>query len=340
MRHRGGKYRGHVANQDAVLFNTYTNVSFGPPTPDRRGMSIALGLDSPPGRARSSQSSVRVKFWDNMASKRLMQGGLVALIWQRPNRDLTVYLGTIASSARDLVESARHSVDRLSIRVAFFDAELDLRAVEGMGKADWDDGGVKLLVEATVLYESVRPFLDALRVEPETVPFGKYLTHHPPEYLSRVSVSLPAYARVPDFSFRLSSLFSPDAGVGDLVFRASDPESIATARQLLRERSILDPSQADAVIMALTSELALIQGYVVYMTHTRMSAHMIIYPQAPGYREGAPFHHLFCLWYADARFSELHGSAVAESAPRQRDRPYSHDCLHKPCSRPPVVLGP
>ena len=260
MRRHGGKYRGHIANQDAVMFNAYTNVSFGPLTPDRRGMSIALELDSPPGRARSSQPSVRVRFWDNMASKRLMQGGLVALIWQRPTRDITVHLGTIASSGRDLVDSARHSAERLSIRVAFFDAELDLRAIEGMGRASWDDGGIKLLVEATVMYESVRPFLDTLRVEPEILPFSKYLVHHPPEYLSRVSVALPAYARVPDFSFQLSSLFPPNAGVDSLVLKVSDPESIAAARQLLRERSMLDPSQADAVIMALTSEMALIQG--------------------------------------------------------------------------------
>lgn len=260
MRHRGGKYRGHIFNQDAVMFNAYTNVSFGPLVPDRRGMSIGLEMDSPPGRARSGQSSARARFWENMASKRLMQGGLVALIWQRPNRDIAVHLGTIASSARDLVDSTRHSADRLSIRVAFFDAELELRAIEGMRRSSWDDGGVKLLVEATVMYESVRPFLDALRVEPEIVPFSKYLTHHPPEYLSQVPVALPAYARVPGFSFQLSSLFPPDAGVDDLVLSVSDPDSIATARQLLRERSILDPSQADAIITTLTSEVALIQG--------------------------------------------------------------------------------
>lgn len=259
MSRRGGKYRGHVSNQDAVMFNTYTNVAFGPLVPDRRGMSIGLEMDSPPGLARSGQSS-RVRFWENMASKRLMQGGLVALIWQRPNRDIAVYLGTIASQARDLVESARRSADRVSIRVAFFDAELELRAIEGMRHAHWGDGGVKLLVEATVMYESIRPFLDALRVEPEILPFSKYLTHRPPEYLSRVPVALPAYARVPDFSFQLSSLLLPDAGIDNLALTVSDPDSIATARQLLRERSVLDPSQADAMITTLTSEVALIQG--------------------------------------------------------------------------------
>ena len=277
MKHKGGKYRGQIANQDAVMFNAYTNVSFGPLVPDRQGMSIKLEMDCPPGHARSPLQSVRKRFWENMASKRLMQGGLVALVWQHLNLDITVHLGTIVSDSRDLTNSADHSASRLSMRVAFFDTELELQAVEGTRVSGWSNRGVKILIEATVLYESIRPFLDALRVEPESVPFTRYLTHHPSEYLSRVSVALPEYARVPDFSFKLSSLFLPDAGMDDLVLKASDPDSIVAARQILRERSVLDPSQADAVVMALTSELALIQGCDIPPTRDQTHAH-IAYP--------------------------------------------------------------
>ncbi|KZT72216.1 P-loop containing nucleoside triphosphate hydrolase protein [Daedalea quercina L-15889] len=260
MRRHGGKYRGHVSGQDAVLFNLYTNVSFTSLSPDRRGISIGLVFDSPPGRARSAQARVRATFWENMGSKRLMQGGLVALIWKRPNREIAVHLGTIVSSTRDLVDSARASHEHVSIRVAFFDTELELRAIEELRHFEQDEDDVKLLVEATVLFESVRPFLEALQVEPETVPFSNYLVHRPSGHLNRVNVALPAYARLPEFSFQLSSLFSPDAGVDDLRLAVTDQDSVAAVRQLLRERSILDPSQADAVVMALTSELAMIQG--------------------------------------------------------------------------------
>ncbi|KAH9839366.1 P-loop containing nucleoside triphosphate hydrolase protein, partial [Rhodofomes roseus] len=258
IRRRGGKYRGHIAGQEAVLFNIYTNVSFASITPDHRGLSIGLGLDSPPGRARNAQTSARVAFWENMASKRLLQGGLVALIWKHRNGEIAVHLGTISSPTRELIQSA--SQDRVSIRVAFFDAELELRAIEDLKHSDQDEGSVKLLVEATVLYESVRPFLEALRVEPELVPFSNYIVHRPPGFLNRTVIAPPAYARLPGFSFQLSSLFLPDAGVDDLKLTVTDQDSIVAARQLMRERSILDPSQADAVVMALTTELAMIQG--------------------------------------------------------------------------------
>ena len=118
----------------------------------------------------------------------------------------------------------------------------------------------KLLIEATVMFESVRPFLEALRVEPESVPFSRYLVHHPPEFYRTLQISPPAYARLPDFSFQLASLFPPESGVEDLKLTPSDPVSILNAREVLKRSSRLDPSQADAMVDALTREVSLIQG--------------------------------------------------------------------------------
>ena len=110
------------------------------------------------------------------------------------------------------------------------------------------------------MFASVRPFLEALRVEPTSIPFSRYLGHHPPNTLSNIRVEPPAYAKVPDFIFQLSSLFPTAEGVENLELCVTDEESIRVAREELRTRSRLDPSQGDAVIDALTREVALIQG--------------------------------------------------------------------------------
>lgn len=45
----------------------------------------------------------------------------------------------------------------------------------------------------------------------------------------------------------------------DLNLVASDPASIESARDILKRSSVLDPSQADATVDALTRELSLIR---------------------------------------------------------------------------------
>lgn len=74
MKSRGGKYRGHTEGQDQVMFNVYTNVTFSPLVPDRRGLSVGLSIDTPPGRARQSGSRARIAFWEGVSGKRLIQG--------------------------------------------------------------------------------------------------------------------------------------------------------------------------------------------------------------------------------------------------------------------------
>lgn len=256
MEKRGGKYHGFADGQESVMFNVYTNVSFSPLTPDRRGISVGVTFDAPPGRARSNR---RADFWKGMSGKRLMQGGLVALIWKRGN-DVTVHLGTLASSLNDLIESTRRDADRLAVRIAFFDPALEIRVLQTLKHKSPSSA---VLVEAPVMFEAIRPFLEALRVEPESIPFGEYIVHRPSNFFGSFVTTPPRYARVPGFNYQLSSLFPPETGIIDLKISVNDVASIEFARHELRRASRLDPSQADAVVDTLTRELSLIQGCVM-----------------------------------------------------------------------------
>ncbi|KAJ7217780.1 hypothetical protein GGX14DRAFT_438313 [Mycena pura] len=260
IKNRGGKYRSHTDSQDQVMFNVYTNVTFATMIPDWRGLSVELSINTPPGKARQPQAKNRVAFWEGMSGKRLIQGGLVALVWQT-GVAVDVHLGIIASSAKELTDSARNANgdERVSIRVVFFDPEVEVRILNALKNQDLAQTGIKILVEAPVMFEAIRPFLEALRVEPELVPFAEYLAHHRPGFLASKHINPPRYALAPDFTYQLESLFPPEAGIDDLKLDVSNPASIASARAQLRT-SRLDESQGEAIIDTLTRELAMIQG--------------------------------------------------------------------------------
>ncbi|KAG5648635.1 hypothetical protein DXG03_003246 [Asterophora parasitica] len=255
---RGGKYRGMADAQESIMFNVYTGIKFSSLLPDRRGLSVSFSFDAPPGRARSPQSNARKAFWEGMSGKRMMQGGLVALVWKR-GAQVDVHLGVLASSVKDITESVNASRDRVSARVVFFDPDVELRILHLLkDPASQNDGNV-IMVEAPVMFEAIRPFLEALKIEPESIPFGQYLPHRPPGFFVESSVRPPQYARTPGFAYQLAPLFPPEAGVDDLKLYVNDADSIARARREL-QRSRLDRSQAEAVVDALTREVALIQG--------------------------------------------------------------------------------
>jgi hypothetical protein len=117
-----------------------------------------------------------------------------------------------------------------------------------------------LLVEIPILYEASRPFLEALKAEPTSIPFSRYLRQSEDGMLSQVTIGPPEYALKPRFTWDLSTLFEPP--LPGLKMRVDDRNSITTAQHYLRNRegSLLDPSQADAIISCLTREVALIQG--------------------------------------------------------------------------------
>jgi len=237
------------------MFSVYTNVRFGNITMDRRGLASTLVFNTPPGAARNATASQRVAFWERMGSKRLMPGGLVALVWRTP-RSTSIYLGIIASPGKDLVASARASASVLTIRISFFDPTIEVRILEWYQRRDANLNDVRILVKAHVMYEAIRPFLEALKVKATSIPFSKYLVLREGS-LASTPVDPPRYATDPCFSWDLSSLL-PEGHT--LQVAAKDATSIANAREVLCNESTLDPSQAEAMVHSLTREVSLIQG--------------------------------------------------------------------------------
>jgi len=117
-----------------------------------------------------------------------------------------------------------------------------------------------LLVKSSVLYESIRPYLEALQTrDPAVVTFSNILVHGVD--LARVSISPPTFASTPGFEWNLSCLLPKDVDIGGpLTFSVNDPSSLAGARELLKAHGTLDASQADAMIDVLSREVALVQG--------------------------------------------------------------------------------
>jgi hypothetical protein len=104
-----------------------------------------------------------------------MQGGLVALIWGS-RADPAVYLGIVAGSLKDLATSARQNTnERVNLQVSFFDPEAELQILQAIKNRDIHAQALKLLIEAPVMYETIRPCLTALCAEPTSFPFSRYL---------------------------------------------------------------------------------------------------------------------------------------------------------------------
>ncbi|KAG6369977.1 hypothetical protein JVT61DRAFT_12613 [Boletus reticuloceps] len=242
----------------ATTFNVYTDVTFTSLVPDLRGVSISLTTGTPPGRARSAQADARVAFWKGMSGKRLVQGGLVALVWK-------------TNTGYDNCHA-----NRVKIRVVFFDtgSEVELRILSQLRTGYSSPGDIKVLVESPVLFGAIRPFLEALKTEPENIPSSRYLVFHPSGYLSTCTIDPPNYALLPGFNFQVPAVVpvrSRSRGRDDPRMNAVDKNLVDHARAELCRTSRLDPSGADAIVAALSSKLALIQG-LLPRTHASTSA--------------------------------------------------------------------
>lgn len=261
LQKNGGKYVGHIDSHNSIMFNIYAGANFLSVVPDHRGLSVSLTVHAPPGRASSRQQHVRVTFWQGMSGKRLPQGGLIALVWEDAStKSVSVHLGVVASSNKELADYVRTDQDHVKLRIVFFDSSVELKILQSLENRRTASGGVKMLVESPVMFEAIRPFLEALKVEPETIPLSEYLVFRPPNFLGQSVIDPPKYACFPDFEFQLASLLQGDGRVDDMKLNVNSAHSIEYARAVLRDQSRLDPSQVDAIIDALTRELSLIQG--------------------------------------------------------------------------------
>ncbi|KAF8668071.1 P-loop containing nucleoside triphosphate hydrolase protein [Rhizoctonia solani] len=259
---KGGRYVAPASVRESIMFSVFTGVEFEPLELNNRGISVGIEFDTPPySRARSNRPAVRAEYWQQVSKKRLMQDGLVALIWKDYLGNVDVYVGTVASFGGDLVDCSRKPEGqyRVSIRVSFFDAKANIRIVQALQNRRRRND-TRFLIEAPVFYEGIRPFLEALKREPELLPFAQYLRLQSKQELTRTVIGPPLYSRTPGFSFELKDLFSDGAAVPSLRLNTRDPDSIANARAQLIRSSRMDHSQADAVVDSLTREVALIQG--------------------------------------------------------------------------------
>lgn len=240
------------------MFNVYTGVKFeGISTHRHRGINAEISFDTPPGSARSASSGQRASYWAGRSGKRLMQGGLIALVWCDDTRT-RVHLGSVTSSNKDIVQSAAKEQQRLSVLISFFEAFVNIQVLDALrAKADVSKS---LLIESPVMFEAIRPFLESLKREPETLPFKGYLAHPISGSLADVPIQPPRYSTMPNYSFQLKTLLDNPNNEDDIKLRTVDALSVAAVREGLKERSRLDPSQVDAVIDTLTREVSLIQG--------------------------------------------------------------------------------
>lgn len=239
-----------------MFFQLYTNVEFlaGPPEAKRRGVTVTLVLDAPPGGgAHDKDAKKRFAYWEH--SKRLQGSTLVALVVVA-NRTVRIYLGVISSFSKDIAESAKLEKGRVQVRVLFFDTDVELMALRGerlcVGK-----GSYAVLVDNSIMFDAARPFLQKLQtIEPTEIPFSRYIA--PGGSLKDVSVLPPKYALAPGFKFSLQCLAKKGMTIADLD--VSNPLTVKRARDQLKRYSVLDPSQAEAVVDTLTREVSLIQG--------------------------------------------------------------------------------
>ncbi|KAK0443129.1 uncharacterized protein EV420DRAFT_1067387 [Desarmillaria tabescens] len=252
---RGGVYR--TSGYNSTMFHIYTNVEYSPLQAERRGFTVGLVIDAPPSdRARHSDPKVRKEFWERAGSRRLRAGSLIVLVIAHSGR-LKIYVGSVSSSTDDIIESSKVHESRIEVRVKFFDPDVELGALR-QEKITIDQHRFAFLVDNNIMFESIRPFLEKLRsVEPTSIPFSNYICGGT---LRGVMVAPPKYSRQPTFRYNLECLSKDRVREYVHPLNAADPLSIRRARLQLKSSSILDPSQCDAVVDALTQEVALIQG--------------------------------------------------------------------------------
>ncbi|KIY70900.1 hypothetical protein CYLTODRAFT_391263 [Cylindrobasidium torrendii FP15055 ss-10] len=251
LKNFGGAYRS--TGKDSVFFQVYTRAQFTPVKAEYRNFTVGLSLDAPPGAPRHEDVHQRVEYWQH--TKRLSSGSLVALLIVSRDR-FEVYLGTIASRNEDIAESAKTSEERIELRIAFFDPEVELFALNKR-RITTDASHYAVLLDNNVMFESIRPFLQALKSsEPMSIPFGDYIAAE--GRLDDVEVPPPRYACRPGFTFDLSSLLP--TGSPRLLLDVKNQTSIQQAREELRRLSSLDDSQANTIVDALTRQICLTQG--------------------------------------------------------------------------------
>ncbi|TFY64195.1 hypothetical protein EVJ58_g2786 [Rhodofomes roseus] len=256
LKTNGGAYR--TTGYDSVFFQVYTGVEFSPVKAERRNLTVGLSFDTPDHRnARDKDWKKRVDYWEH--SKRLQSGSLVALLIVS-HGSARIFLGVVSSFSGDIAESAKASAEQVQIRISFFDAEVELMALrkETLSVAG-NASRFALLIDNNVMFEASRPFLERLQtIEPTEIPFARYIAHS--GSLDNVPLNPPRYAMTPRFTYKLDCLAKPGHAGRIQALNILQPGANDIARRQLRDHSVLDPSQIEAVVNTFNREVSLIQG--------------------------------------------------------------------------------
>ena len=254
----GGAYR--TTGLDSAFFQVYTGVEFLPPKAERRNLTVGLSVDTPNHRtARDPDWKKRVEYWEH--SKRLQSGSLIALVVVS-HRASRIFLGVVSSFSADVAESAKANAERIQVRISFFDAEVELMALRrDTLSVPGNASRFALLIDNNVMFEAFRPFLERLQtIEPTEIPFARYVAHS--GSLNSVPLNPPRYALAPRFAYKLDCLAKKGHSGRIQALDITRPGAVEVARRQLRDHSLLDPSQIDAVINTFNREVSLIQGCV------------------------------------------------------------------------------
>ncbi|RUP52086.1 hypothetical protein BC936DRAFT_141680 [Jimgerdemannia flammicorona] len=255
-----GKLRKMV--DENVDLNVYGDVHFhGLRFTRQQRVSVQISFAQP--RSLAGQATGRRReFWERSKS-RLMQGGLVCLLWRTEdtattNTPFRMVFGVIAD--RDITQLSADP-QQAFITIALTDPSVYLVMLNDY-EHDGDDAIQHFMVESPgVFFESYRPILKALQqCTPATLPFGKYLAPtaaDEAEPRHEDFVQPPLYTHAPGFNFDLSVLLRNGLAC-NLV--AANPASRTKAIEMLLQHSILDDTQAKALVETLCREVALIRG--------------------------------------------------------------------------------
>lgn len=127
---------------------------------------------------------------------------------------------------------------RIAFGISFIDPHDSLRAASTMSGDQEDADTIRILVESPVLYESVRPFLEALqRSDPVLLPMADYIKHSKGPKRN----ALPAYSTRPGFHWNLKVLLKDNADIDELSLDPTSAASLAYVRSALHRHGKLDP---------------------------------------------------------------------------------------------------
>ncbi|RGB25652.1 hypothetical protein C1646_771434 [Rhizophagus diaphanus] len=267
IQEKGGRFRYDNTNDLQV----YTGIQFFDIACDKRkGFSCTIRF-TPPNIRSAGNLEDRIEYWRKC--KKLQIGSLVTLLL--PNRDIiqaqsnnivngnisnsdlySLYFGVVVTRK----EEDLAGYDRATIGINFIDSSIypiALDEILNYDKITKKSLEKRFMLESTGVYlETYIHTLKALQsTNPFFLPFKKYLA---PNNKSEIKFNNPFYTRAPGFQFDLSVLCKNKEQ--SLKLNVADESTHDEVVKSVTNYSKLDETQAKALIIALTHEIALIEG--------------------------------------------------------------------------------